>query len=153
MATVNMNKDNFAEIVDKNEMVLIDFWAGWCGPCRMFGPIFEKTSEKYPDVVFAKCDTENSQEVAAMFGVRAIPTLAVFRDQILLFLQSGVLPEDALSELIERVKGLDMDDVRKKIAEEQARQKADAEAGGKGAEQSAGNGGSAGGTGREEPGN
>lgn len=118
MATVKMDDDNFSEIIEKNETVVIDFWAEWCGPCRMFGPIFEKTSEKFPDAVFAKCDTENAQEVAAVFGIRAIPTLAIFREQILLFQQSGVLPEEALTELIEKVGELDMDDVRKKIAEE-----------------------------------
>ena len=120
MATIQLTKDNFEDIVSKNDYVLIDFWATWCAPCRMFGPIFEAASEQYPDMVFAKVNTEEEQELAAYFQIRSIPTLMIFREQIGLFSQPGALPEPALLDLIKQVRELDMDDVRSKIAEQKA---------------------------------
>ncbi|MCP5366281.1 MAG: thioredoxin [Hyphomicrobiales bacterium] len=122
MATLEMTSDNFEATITDNEIVLIDFWADWCGPCKMFAPTYEKISDKNPDLVFAKVDTEAQQELAAQFGIRSIPTVGVFRDKILLFLQGGALPESGLEELISRVRELDMDDVRAKIAEHEAAQ-------------------------------
>jgi len=124
MSTIELNKDNFDETIENNDVVLIDFWAEWCGPCKMFGPIFEKTAEEYPDYAFAKVDTEAQQELAASFGIRSIPTLAIFREKILLFMQPGALPAAGLKDLIDQVAKLDMDEVRAKIAEEEAKQKA-----------------------------
>ncbi len=125
---LQMTKDNFDDTIKDNGIVLVDFWADWCGPCKMFGPVFEKASEANSDIVFAKVDTEDQQELAGSFGIRSIPTLAVFRDQILVFLQAGALPAQALDDLIGQVRGLDMDEVRKKIAEEEAKQAAENEA-------------------------
>lgn len=119
MATLELTGEAFEEVVADNDTVLIDFWASWCGPCHMFAPIYEKVSEAHPDLVFAKVDTEADPQLAAQFGVRSIPTLAVLRDGILLFSQAGVLPEAALEDLIARVRALDMDDVRAQIAEHQ----------------------------------
>ena len=124
MSTLTMTKDNFDDTITNNEIVLIDFWADWCGPCKMFGPIFEKVSDSHADAVFAKVDTEDQQELAGSFGIRSIPTLAIFREQVLVFLQAGALPENALDEVIGKVKDLDMDEVRAKIAEEEAAQQA-----------------------------
>ena len=117
MATQNLTKDAFQQAVEKDGIVLVDWWAAWCGPCRAFGPIFERVSEKHPDAVFAKVDTEAEQELAAAFGIRSIPTLMIFRDRILLYAEPGALPEEALEELLGKVKALDMDDVRRRIAE------------------------------------
>jgi thioredoxin 1 len=122
MATLNMTKDNFEETLNNNDIVFIDFWADWCGPCKMFAPVYEKASEEHTDIVFSKCDTEKEQELAGAFGVQSIPTLAIFRDNILLFKQAGALPESALKDLIKQVKELDMDDVRKQIEEEKQKQ-------------------------------
>lgn len=127
MATLAMTIDNFEDTILGNDIVLIDFWADWCGPCKAFGPVFEKVSENHPDIVFAKVDTEAEQEIAGQFGIRSIPTLAIFREKILLFNQAGALPETTLEEVVARVKDLDMDEVRTAIAEEKA--KAEAEAG------------------------
>ena len=116
MATLKLGKDNFEEVIRSNEIVLVDFWAAWCGPCRYFAPIFEASSEEHPDIVFAKVDTEAERELAAAFGIMSIPTLMVFRDQIVLYAQPGALPAPALEDLITQVKALDMDDVRRKVA-------------------------------------
>ncbi|MDH5747869.1 MAG: thioredoxin [Rhodospirillales bacterium] len=120
MATLELTADNFEDTITGNEMVLIDFWADWCGPCKSFAPTYEQVSEKNPDVVFAKCDTEAEQDLAGQFGIRSIPTLAIFRDNILLFSQPGALPQSALEEIVAKVRELDMDDVRAKIAEAEA---------------------------------
>jgi thioredoxin 1 len=121
MSTVAATKDTFNDLVEKNGIVMVDFWAEWCGPCKRFAPTYEAASEKHKDVVFAKVDTEEQQELAGAFGIRSIPTLMVFRDQVLLFEQAGALPGAALDEILEQVKKLDMADVKKKIAEEQAK--------------------------------
>ncbi|MBN2725590.1 MAG: thioredoxin [Deltaproteobacteria bacterium] len=117
MATHELTAANLESTINDNDMVIIDFWAPWCAPCKMFGPIFEKASEKYPDVKFMKCNTEVEQEVAGSFGIRSIPTTAIFREQALLFMQPGALPEAALHDVLGQVKALDMDEVRRKIAE------------------------------------
>jgi thioredoxin 1 len=117
MPTVELTKDNFEATITGHETVLIDFWASWCGPCRAFGPVFEQASEENPDMVFAKVDTEDQQELAAAFGIRSIPTLMVFRDRIVLYSQPGALPAPMLGDLIGQVRALDMDEVRRSIAE------------------------------------
>lgn len=124
MATLTLTKDNFKETIDNNDVVLIDFWASWCGPCKMFEPIYEEASEKYPDIVFAKVNTEEEQELAAMFQIRSIPTLMIFREQIVIFAQPGMLPASALEEVIQKAKDLDMNMVREEIAKQQAQQDA-----------------------------
>lgn len=119
MATVQVTEETFRETVSKG-IVLVDFWAAWCGPCRMFAPIFEEASERHPDVVFAKVDTDAEQELAAGFQIRSIPTLAVLRDGILLGSQPGVMPAEVIDDVIQQVKALDMDAVRKEIDAELA---------------------------------
>jgi len=116
VATVDITKETLAETIENNEIVLIDFWAAWCGPCRAFGPTYEKVSEKYPNIVFAKVDTEDQQEVAQEFGIRSIPTLVAFREKIGIFSQAGSVPEDVLEDLIDQITALDMDEIRKEIA-------------------------------------
>lgn len=118
MATVTMGEKNFEDVVKGHDIVLVDLWASWCGPCRMFAPVFEKVSDKHPDIVFAKVDTEQEQRLSASFGVMAIPTLLAFRDQILVYKQPGALPEHALEDLIAKIRGLDMDEIRDRIAEQ-----------------------------------
>ncbi len=120
MATVDLTADTFEQTIVDNDIVLVDFWAAWCGPCRMFAPWYEEVSEAHDDVVFAKVDTEQEQALAASFNIRSIPTLMAFRDDILVFSQPGALPKEALTDLVEQIKALDMDDVRRQVAEHEA---------------------------------
>jgi thioredoxin 1 len=114
MATVEISKDNFKDTVDKQGIVLLDWWAEWCGPCRNFGPIYEQVSGKHTDVTFGKVDTDAQPELSGAFEIRSIPTLMIFRDGIPLFRQAGAVPAEFLEELIAKARDLDMDDVRKK---------------------------------------
>lgn len=120
MATINLTKENLESTILNNDMVIIDFWAEWCGPCKMFGPIFEEASERHPDVVFAKVDTEQEQELAAYFKVRSIPMVVAFREQIGIFQQPGLLQGPQLDEVLGKIKALNMDDVRADIAKQEA---------------------------------
>ena len=120
MATQTVTMDSFRETIADNDIVLVDFWAEWCGPCRSFAPVFEKASDEHTDVVFGKIDTEDQRELAGGFGITSIPTLAAFREGIMVFSQPGALPAPALEQVITAVKGLDMDDVRRQVAEQQA---------------------------------
>ena len=125
MATVTLTQENFEQTVSAGDIVLVDFWATWCGPCRQFGPIFEEASEKFTDVVFGKIDTDDQQQLAMAAQITSIPTLMVFRDGIVVFRQSGALPLSALEDLISQVQNLDMDEVRKQIAEMEAKESAE----------------------------
>ena len=119
MSVVQLTKENFEQVVTSNPTVIVDFWAPWCGPCRGFAPIFDRVSEANPDVVFAKVDTDAEQEIAAHFQIRSIPTLMVFREQIIVFSQPGAMPQGAFEQVVARSKTLDMEEVRKKLAEEE----------------------------------
>ena len=119
MATTDLTLEQFGTAVAENDTVLVDFWAGWCGPCKQFAPVFDAASEKHEDVVFAKVDTEDQQQLAAMAGITSIPTLMAFRGGVLVFSQAGALPGQALDQLLEQVKGLDIAEVRR-MAEQQA---------------------------------
>jgi thioredoxin len=120
MATVELTTENFKEVVANNDIVIIDFWASWCGPCRSFAPTYEAASEKHADVVFAKVNTEEQQELANAFNIRSIPTLMVFREKVILYAEAGALPAAALEQLVDGVKALNMDDVRAEIAAQEA---------------------------------
>ncbi len=124
MATIEITKDNFEETILNNDMVIVDFWAPWCGPCKSFAPTYEAISEKFPGIVFAKVNTEVEQELAGYFQIRSIPTLMVFREKVILFSQPGAMPGSGLEDLITQVQAVDMAQVHKEIAEEQVEQKA-----------------------------
>ena len=122
MATVELTNDNFAQTLADNDIVLVDFWAAWCGPCRQFGPIFEQVSEKFPEVTFGKVDTEAQAELARAANITSIPTLMAFRERVLVFSQAGAVGANELTKLVEAVGALDMDEVKAKIAAQQSDQ-------------------------------
>ena len=119
MAVVELTKDNFEQIVTSHPTVIVDYWAPWCGPCRGFAPVFERVSEQHPDVVFAKVNTDDEQEIAAHFQIRSIPTLMVFREQIIVFSQPGALPQGAFEQVVAKAKALDMEEVRQNIKDQE----------------------------------
>ena len=116
MATLELTAGNFEPVIEADGLVLVDFWAAWCGPCRMFAPVFERASERHPDAVFGKVDTEAQPELAAGFGISSIPTLMIIRDKVVLYAQPGALPEQALEQLITKAREIDMDQVRASLA-------------------------------------
>ena len=118
MAVVELNRDNFEKTITENAFVIVDFWAPWCGPCRSFAPTFEKVSEEHPEIVFAKVNTEDEHEIAAHFQIRSIPTLMIFRDQIIIYSQPGALPESVFKEIVGKAGELDMAEVRRQIEAE-----------------------------------
>jgi thioredoxin 1 len=122
MAVVELTKENFEKVVTSNPTVIIDFWAPWCGPCKGFAPVFERVAESHPDVVFAKVNTDDEQEIAQHFQIRSIPTLMVFRDQIIVFSQPGALPQNALEQVVAKAKELDMEEVRQQISQQDSTQ-------------------------------
>ena len=124
MPTVEMHESSFSDIIEGNDLVIIDFWAEWCGPCRAYAPVFERISEEFTDVVFAKVDTEVEQALAGSFGIRSIPTTIAFKDGIGVFMQPGALPEDALRDLITKLKDLDMDEVRAELESRESEESA-----------------------------
>ncbi|WP_437745803.1 thioredoxin [Sorangium sp. So ce1504] len=132
MSTIELSAENFEKTVESNGIVLVDWWAPWCGPCRVFGPVFEKASEKHADIVFGKINTDDQKDLAQAFNIRSIPTLFIFREKVLLFAEAGSLPASALDQVIEKVRSLDMDEVRAKIAEEEAKEAAGGDSAGEG---------------------
>ncbi len=122
MATITLTSDNFKDVINNNDIVIVDFWADWCGPCRSFAPTFEAAAEKYPEIAFCKVNTEEEREMAAGFNIRSIPTLMVFREQVILYAEAGALSASALDQLVEQVKGLDMAAVKAEIAAEEQQQ-------------------------------
>ena len=120
MAAVNLTEPEFADVVDSNEIVLLDFWAEWCGPCKAYGPVYERVSEDFPDVMFGKIDTEAEPQLAQAFNIRSIPTTIAFKEGIGVFMQPGALPEDALRDLVTKLGGLDMDEVRAELEAQKA---------------------------------
>ncbi len=122
MAVVELTQENFEATITGNKMVIVDFWAPWCGPCKSFAPVFEATSEKHPDVVFAKVNSDDEQALAGHFGIRSIPTIMLFREQIVVFMQSGALPASGLESVLTQAKALDMEQVRREVAAQQAQQ-------------------------------
>ena len=119
MATIDITAKNFEETIEKNDIVIVDFWAEWCGPCKSFSPIYEDVSEKHQDIVFGKIDTEAEQELGGHFQIRSIPTLMIFREQVVLFSQPGMMNAEQLEEVIEKVKGIDMKKVHEEIASQE----------------------------------
>jgi thioredoxin len=120
MATVDLTKDNFEQTVTDNQIVIVDFWAPWCGPCKGFAPVFEKAAEAHTDVVFGKVNTDDQQELAGAFNIRSIPTLMIFREKVVLFQQAGALPGQALEQVLAQAKSVDMAKVHQEIASQQA---------------------------------
>ena len=116
MATIELTKDNFEDVITKNDLIIVDFWAPWCGPCKGFAPVFEAASEKHQDVVFAKVNTDQEQDLAGHFAIRSIPTIMVFREKVVLFSQAGALPADGLESIVSQAKALDMKQVHEEIA-------------------------------------
>lgn len=120
MPSVELTEPVFADTIENNELVILDFWAEWCGPCKAYGPVYERVSDEFPDVVFGKIDTEDQQALAGMFGIRSIPTTIAFKEGIGVFMQPGALPEQALRDLVKMLQDLDMDEVRAEMAEREA---------------------------------